>query len=85
MNFYCNVERIKDRCLMKLDVSKWNGAQLRKLGTLIKGLSRDEILKITKNGFRDMIGSCSHSSPLDGDALKALATRAKQVCSYFTT
>jgi len=61
------------------DVSKWNGAQLRKLGTLIKGLSRDEILKITKNGFRDMIGSCSHSSPLDGDALKALATRAKQV------
>ena len=64
------------------DVSKWTGAQLRKLGSLIKGLSKEEILKITKKNFKDMIGSCAHFASLNGDALKALATRAKQVCFF---
>ena len=61
------------------DVSKWTGAQLRRLGSLINGLSKEEILKITKNSFKDMIGSCAHFTSLNGDVLKALATRAKQV------
>ena len=64
---------------LPLDVGKWTGSQLRRLGSLIKGLSKAEILKITKKNFKDMIGSCAHFKSLDGDVLKALATRAKQV------
>ncbi|XP_065070337.1 uncharacterized protein LOC135695271 isoform X2 [Rhopilema esculentum] len=61
------------------DVGKWTGAQLRRLGSLINGLSADEILRIAKNNFKDMIGSCAHVSDLNGAVSKALISRAKQV------
>ena len=71
------IERVYDLSL--IDVSKWTGAQLRRLGSLIKGLNVDEIRRIAQNSFKDMIGTCAHFKDLDGDVLKALATRAKQV------
>ena len=63
------------------DVSKWTGAQLRRLGSLIKGFDMNELKKVSQKAFADMIGTCAHYQTLNKETIKALADRAKQVRS----
>jgi len=61
------------------DVGKWSGEQLRRLGSLIRGLNTEEIRRLGAKAFKDMLGSCAHFSDLKKETLTSLATRAKQV------
>lgn len=61
------------------DVSKWTGEQLRKLGSLVKGLNREEIKALSKDYFKEAIGAFGERLDLDEGTLAALAERAKEV------
>lgn len=61
------------------DVSKWTGEQLRKLGSLVKGLNREEIKALSKDSFKEAIGALGERLDLDEGTLSALAERAKEI------
>ena len=61
------------------DVAKWTGEQLRKLGSLVKGLSVEEIKSLSDDLFKEAVGVWGERLDLTDTNLKALAEKAKKV------
>lgn len=72
------IERAKDIWEQR-DVSKWTGEQLRKLGSLVKGLNVQELKRLSKDSFKEAIGTWGERLDLKLETLVALAERAKEV------
>ena len=61
------------------DVAKWTGEQLRKLGSLVKGLDVEEIGRLSEELFKEAVGVWGERLDLTDENLKALARKAKDV------
>ena len=61
------------------DVAKWTGEQLRKLGSLVKGLKVEEIKRLSEDLFKEAVGVWGERLDLTDENLKALAQKAKDV------
>ena len=61
------------------DVSKWTGEQLRRLGSLVKGLTAAEIRSLPLDLFREAVGVWGERLDLTEENLEALAQKAKEV------
>ena len=61
------------------DVAKWTGEQLRKLGSLVKGLNVEEIKRLSEDLFKEAVGVWGERLDLTDENLKALALKARDV------
>ena len=61
------------------DVAKWTGEQLRKLGSLVKGLNIEEIKRLSGDLFKEAVSVWGERLDLPDESLKALARKAKEV------
>lgn len=61
------------------DVAKWTGEQLRKLGSLVKGLNIEEIKRLSGDLFKEAVSVWGERLDLPDESLKALAQKAKEV------
>jgi hypothetical protein len=61
------------------DVAKWTGEQLRKLGSLVKGLNVEEIRSLSEDLFKEAVSVWGERLDLTDENLKALALKAKDV------
>lgn len=61
------------------DVAKWTGEQLRKLGSLVKGLNIEEITRLSGDLFKEAVSVWGERLDLPDKSLQALARKAKEV------
>ena len=68
--------------LLSSDLGKWTGEQLRRLGSLVKGLDAADIRRISKEAFEEAVGAWGERMDIDVDTLKELAAKAVEVSGH---